>query len=117
MVWIHGGAFIGGSSSTTMYNPDYLLDEDVVMVSLNYRVGPLGFLSTGDRVASGNWGLKDQILALEWVQNNIRNFGGDPDQVTIFGASAGAVSVHLLTLSNATQGNFLRIQRSTTSLD
>lgn len=92
---------MGGSGSQ---NPTYLLDKDVVLVTPNYRIGPLGFLSTGDEVAPGNWALKDQILALKWVQDNIEYFGGDPGQVTIFGTSAGSACVHLLTLSDSTKG-------------
>jgi bile salt-stimulated lipase len=104
MVWIHGGGFVEGSGISSQYSPDYILNQDVVLVSLNYRLGALGFLSTGDEVASGNWALKDQVLALQWVQDNIRYFGGDPDQVTLFGESAGSACVHLLSLSNATIG-------------
>lgn len=107
MVWIHGGGWIGGSHSSARFEPEYLLDADVVLAAPNYRLGPFGFLSTGDEVASGNWALKDQILALRWVQDNIKYFGGDPDQVTLVGQSAGAVSIHLLTLSHATVGNKL----------
>ncbi|XP_046753940.1 juvenile hormone esterase-like [Diprion similis] len=108
MVFIHGGAFIYGSSSSATFSPDYLLDSDIVLALPNYRLGALGFLSTGNEVAAGNWGLKDQILALKWVQNNIEFFGGDPNQVTLFGQSAGSASVHLLSLSKATEGLFHR---------
>lgn len=94
MVWIHGGSFTGGNGDTSFYGPDHLISEDVVIVTINYRVGVLGFLSTGDRHAPGNYGLKDMQLALRWVQNNILNFGGDPDNVTVFGESAGGVAVH-----------------------
>lgn len=94
MVWIHGGSFTGGSGDDGLYGPDHLITEDVVIVTINYRVGVLGFLSTGDRHAPGNQGMKDMILALRWVQNNILNFGGDPDNVTIFGESAGGCAVH-----------------------
>lgn len=106
MFWIHGGGFFSGSSDPKMFNPKYLLQKDVVLVTMNYRLGVLGFLSTGDSVAPGNFGLKDQVLALKWVQKNIKNFGGDPQRVTIFGSSAGAGSVHLHVLSHATNGNF-----------
>lgn len=104
MVFIHGGEFEKGSGGSSDYGPGYLLDEDVVLVTPNYRLGVLGFLSTGDAVSPGNYGLKDMVLALKWVQKNIANFGGDPSQVTIFGQSAGAVSVELLALSNTTYG-------------
>ncbi|XP_033229045.1 esterase E4-like [Belonocnema kinseyi] len=106
MVWIHGGAFNSGNSSSTGYGPDYLLDKDVIFVSLNYRLGILGFLSTGDLEAPGNFGLKDQVLALKWVQKNIRAFGGNPERVTIFGQSSGAISVGLHLLSDASNGLF-----------
>ncbi|XP_046751717.1 esterase E4-like [Diprion similis] len=108
MVYIYGGKFITGSDVSLNYGPEYLLDKDVILVTLNYRLGPLGYLSTGDKVASGNWGLKDQVLALKWVQSNIKYFCGDPDQVTLFGQSAGAASVHLLTMLNVTIGLFHR---------
>ena len=93
MVWIHGGGFIGGNGGTNFFGPDYFMSENnenpVILVTLNYRLGILGFLSLGDDVVTGNMGLKDQTLALKWVQKNIDNFGGDPNQVTIFGESAG----------------------------
>ncbi|XP_068989555.1 juvenile hormone esterase-like isoform X1 [Neodiprion pinetum] len=108
MVFFYGGGYVSGSFLPTSYGPEYILDKDVVLVVFNYRLGPLGFLSTGDEVASGNWGLKDQILALKWVQDNIAHFGGDPDQVTLFGQSAGGASIHLLSLTNVTIGLFHR---------
>ncbi|GJQ76634.1 hypothetical protein Trydic_g15494 [Trypoxylus dichotomus] len=110
MVWIHGGAFTGGSSKADTYGPELLITEDVVIVTINYRLGVLGFLSLDDPKldVSGNAGLKDMILALKWVQQNIKNFNGDPNNVTIFGESAGAVSVHLLMLSPLTEGLFHR---------
>lgn len=94
MVWIHGGAFVMGSGDDTMYTPDFFVTEDVVYVTMNYRLGILGFLSTGDRHAPGNYAMKDILMSLQWVKNNIINFGGDPDNITIFGESAGSVSVH-----------------------
>ena len=94
MVWIHGGSFNGGSGNSGNFPPDLYVPEDVVFVTLNYRLGVLGFLSTGDRFAPGNYAMKDMILALKWVRNNILNFGGDPDNVTIFGESAGGSAVH-----------------------
>ncbi|CAG7687337.1 unnamed protein product [Allacma fusca] len=104
MVFFHGGAFQNGTGS--MYTPDYLMDEDVVYVNPNYRLGVLGFLNTGDSVIRGNMGLKDQALALRWVKDNIQAFGGDPNNITIFGESAGGASVHYLTLSPSTKGLF-----------
>lgn len=94
MVWVHGGAFILGSGDDDQVTPEYFVTNDVLLVSINYRLGILGFLSTGDRHAPGNYAMKDMILALKWVQNNIANFGGDPDNVTVFGQSAGGVAVH-----------------------
>ncbi|XP_046587076.1 juvenile hormone esterase isoform X2 [Neodiprion lecontei] len=104
MVYVFGGRFMIGSANSSVYGPEYLLNQDVVLVTFNYRLGALGFLSTGDKVASGNWGLKDQVLALEWVQRNIRYFHGDRDRVTLFGHSSGSACVHLLTLSKLTIG-------------
>ncbi|PNF42088.1 Esterase FE4 [Cryptotermes secundus] len=108
MVYIHGGGFISGSGTAEFYGPDYFLSEDVVVVTLNYRLGALGFLSTGDSVVPGNNGLKDQVMALRWVQQNIAQFGGDPGNVTIFGESAGAACVHYHMLSPMSEGLFSR---------
>ncbi|XP_039231071.1 juvenile hormone esterase isoform X1 [Drosophila yakuba] len=107
MVWLHGGGFSFGSGNSFLYGPDYLVAEDIVLVTLNYRLGPLGFLTAGPD-APGNQGLKDQVLALKWVRDNIAAFGGDPSQVTIFGESAGASSVQLLLLSPQAKGLFHR---------
>ncbi|KAG8262898.1 hypothetical protein J6590_043886 [Homalodisca vitripennis] len=106
MVWIHGGGFAGGSGSSELYGPDYLVEEDVVLVSVNYRCGVLGFLSFENEKLPGNLGLKDQVLALHWVHDNIDSFGGDPDNVTIFGESAGAASVNYHLLSPLSRGLF-----------
>ncbi|XP_066261238.1 juvenile hormone esterase-like [Euwallacea similis] len=108
LVWIYGGAFITGSGNYSSYSPDFFLEQDIVYVSFNYRLGVLGFLSTGDEASSGNWGIKDQLLALKWVQHNIAYFGGNPDNVTIFGESAGSVSVHLLIQTTLAKGLFHR---------
>jgi para-nitrobenzyl esterase len=102
MVWIHGGAFVMGSGSNSAYDGGTLSARgDTVIVTINYRLGPLGFLNlneiTGGKIpATGNEGLLDQISALEWVRENIIAFGGDPDNVTIFGESAGAMSIGCL---------------------
>ncbi|XP_011645490.1 venom carboxylesterase-6-like [Pogonomyrmex barbatus] len=104
MVWIHGGAFSMGSGDATFHAPDYIIQKDVVLVTLNYRLGVLGFLNLYDEVATGNQGLKDVILALRWIQKNISVFGGDPENVTIFGGSAGGAIVHYLTLSPLAKG-------------
>ncbi|CAM4735060.1 unnamed protein product [Leuciscus chuanchicus] len=98
MVWIHGGGLSLGSAS--VYDGSVLSAyQDVVVVLIQYRLGLLGFLSTGDEHAPGNYGLLDQVAALQWVQENIHSFGGDPGSVTIFGESAGGVSVSTLILS------------------
>lgn len=89
LVWIHGGGWITGHGGISDAGPDYLLEHDVVLVTGNYRLGPLGFLSTEDKECSGNFGLKDQAAMLKWVRMNIDKFGGDSRSVTIFGNSAG----------------------------
>lgn len=106
MVDIHGGAFVAGSGDTSAFGPELLLQEDVIYVSFNYRLGVFGFLNTGDHHSPGNNGLKDMILALRWVQNNIAFFGGNPEDVTIMGVSAGGAAVHALILSQQSQGLF-----------
>ncbi|XP_026275859.2 venom carboxylesterase-6-like [Frankliniella occidentalis] len=106
LVWIHGGGFMFGGSSD--WGPEFLLDKDVVLVTINYRVGPLGFLSTQDEVVPGNMGLKDQSAALRWIQGNIAAFGGNPNSVTLFGLSAGGASVHYHYLSPLSAGAFHR---------
>ncbi len=99
MVWIYGGSFLSGGSSMPIYEGSWLAaTENVVVVSFNYRLGVLGFLA-GIHGLEGNYGLKDQQLALQWILDNIHMFGGDPDQVTLFGESAGAMSVGLHSLS------------------
>ncbi|KAK9891698.1 hypothetical protein WA026_015665 [Henosepilachna vigintioctopunctata] len=106
MVYFYGGGYYIGNMTFDAYGPDFFMDKDVVIVTVNYRVGPFGFLSTGDEVISGNFGLKDQQLALKWVQKNIGVFGGDPDKVTIFGNSAGSASVGFQILNKKNKGLF-----------
>lgn len=112
LVWIYGGGFSFGSTSTPVHNGEHLARKGVVLVTLNYRVGPLGFLAHPELTAesphhaSGNYGLQDQIAALRWVQRNIASFGGDPAKVTIFGESAGAISVSMLCGSPEARGLF-----------
>ncbi|XP_033229589.1 venom carboxylesterase-6-like [Belonocnema kinseyi] len=104
MVWIHGGGFNWGSSN--QYGAKYLLDKDVILVTVNYRLGMFGFFSTGDSVAPGNFGMKDQVLAMKWVKKYIKHFGGDSNQVTLFGESCGGASVALHAISKASTGLF-----------
>jgi len=117
IVVLHDGVFAHRAGDIAHYGPDYLLDHDVVMVTCNYRLGALGFLATGDEFASGNYGLKDQVDALRWVRRNIISFSGNPNSVTLFGAGAGAASVHFHMLSGISRGLFHRaISQSGTAL-
>lgn len=105
--YIHGGAFMLGSGETI--TPDYIMArKDVVFVSINYRLGAFGFLSSEDHVISGNFGLKDQVLALKWINENIEYFGGDRSKITIAGFSAGGASVHYHYFSPLSQRLFQR---------
>ena len=114
MVWIYGGGFASGSGATELYNGEPFTQHDVVVVTLNYRLGALGWLAITDATDSdghtleGNYGLSDQIQALTWVRNNIAAFGGNPDNVTIFGESAGAYSVCALMASPHAAGLYHR---------
>ncbi|XP_048112489.1 carboxylesterase 5A-like isoform X1 [Alosa alosa] len=107
MVWIHGGAlYLGGAAQ---FDGSVLAAyQDVVVVIIQYRLGILGYFSTGDTNAQGNWGFLDQIAALQWVQENIESFGGDPNSVTIAGQSAGGISASILLLSPLAKGLFHR---------
>jgi len=113
MVWIHGGGFEMGSGSSPLYHGEAFARSGVVLVTLNYRLGALGFLELGgldpSYAGSGNVGLLDQVAALEWVRANIASFGGDPDDVTIFGESAGGMSVSLLMAMPRARGLFRRV--------
>ena len=114
MVWIYGGAFTSGSGSTPGYDGDALARKGVVVVTFNYRLGIFGFFAhpeltkESDRGASGNYGLMDQLAALDWVRRNIAAFGGDPKKVTVFGESAGSMSVADLVASPQAKGLFIR---------
>ncbi|UKK85602.1 carboxylesterase family protein [Sphingopyxis sp. BSN-002] len=108
MVWIHGGGFVGGSGTLPETDGSLLARRDVVVVSFNYRLGRFGFFAHPALGQGGNWGLMDQIAALEWVRRNIGSFGGDPAKVTIFGESAGGESVSRLMASPAAKGLFTR---------
>ena len=114
MVYFHGGGFGEGSGSVAVYDGEELARKGVVAVTINYRLGVLGFLAhpeltkESDHGSSGNYGLLDQVEALKWIQKNIAAFGGDPDNVTIFGQSAGAMSAYILTASPLAKGLFHR---------
>ncbi len=113
MVWIYGGGFVGGMTGVPAYDGARLAEKGVVLVSVAYRVGAFGFLahpalSKESGKGSGNYGLQDQIAGLRWVKENIARFGGDPSRVTIFGESAGGISVSMLTASPAAKGLFQR---------
>ncbi|XP_054091915.1 esterase B1 isoform X1 [Zeugodacus cucurbitae] len=108
MVWIYGGGFQFGEASRELYSPDYLLREDVVIVSITYRLGPFGFLCMDDPAfdVPGNAGLKDQVMALRWIKANCERFGGDSNNITLFGDSAGGASVHYMMITDQTRGLF-----------
>ncbi len=112
MVFIHGGGFSSGSNSVPVYDGTHMAQKGVVFVSINYRLGIFGFYShpelgqESEHSVSGNYGILDQIAALEWVRDNIEYFGGDPENVTIAGQSAGAFSVHYLVSTQKTEGLF-----------
>jgi para-nitrobenzyl esterase len=122
MVWIHGGSFLSGSGSGLLYRGGLLAaEQDVVVVTINYRLGLLGFLAHPSLLddgqpwldgrpwtGTGNWGLADQVAALWWVQENVASFGGDPDNVTLFGESAGGMSVATLLAVSEARGTFRR---------
>jgi para-nitrobenzyl esterase len=115
MVWLHGGANTAGSGSQSSYAGDGLVSHGVVLVTLNYRLGVLGSFSHPELTSesahhsSGNYGLLDQLAALEWVRKNISRFGGDPNNVTLFGESAGAIDAGLLMTSPLSKGLFKRV--------
>ena len=122
MVWIYGGGFQVGAASRPVFNGTRLAERGVIVVSMNYRVGVLGFLAHPElsaesaQHASGNYGLLDQVAALQWVKRNIKTFGGNPDNVTIFGQSAGASSVVHLMASPLARGLFQRAVAESTAL-
>merc|ERR1711983_402115 len=102
MIWIYGGGFYLGAKDK--YRMQGLIDEDVILVAMNYRLHALGFMSFGNNLVSGNMGLKDQQLAMQWIRANIQHFGGDPERIVLFGESAGAMSVQAHILSPFNQG-------------
>ena len=113
MFWIHGGGYSGGASSEPRHNGDFLPLKGVVLVTINYRLGVFGFLATSDLAkeaggTAGNYGLLDMVAALQWVKGNIKKFGGDAGNVTIFGESAGSFAVSTLMASHMAQGLFAK---------
>jgi para-nitrobenzyl esterase len=111
MFWIHGGGYSGGAGSEPRHNGDFLPTKGVALVTINYRLGVFGFLATADLAKeadgkAGNYGLLDMVAALQWVKANIKKFGGDPNNVTIFGESAGSFAVSTLMASPAARGLF-----------
>jgi para-nitrobenzyl esterase len=112
MVWIHGGGLIAGTGADPLYDGSALARDGVIVVTFNYRLGALGWLGSGTWSGDdaedgiGNYGMKDQIAALRWVRDNISAFGGDPDNVTIFGSSSGANAVAMLMISRRATGLF-----------
>jgi para-nitrobenzyl esterase len=114
MFWIHGGGYSGGSASEPRHNGDFLPIKGVVLVTINYRLGVFGFLTTADLAkeangSAGNYGMLDMVAALQWVKANIAKFGGDPGNVTIFGESAGSFAVSTLMAAPPAQGLFHKV--------
>ena len=111
MFWIHGGGYAGGGSSEPRHNGDFLPLKGIVLVTINYRLGVFGFLATADLAqeaggVAGNYGLRDMVAGLQWVKTNIKEFGGDPGNITIFGESAGSFAVSTLMASPMARGLF-----------
>src|ERR1035437_6651647 len=114
MFWIHGGGYAGGASSEPRHNGDFLPLKGVMLVTINYRLGVFGFLATSELAkeangATGNYGMLDMVSALQWVKANIKQFGGDPGNVTIFGESAGSFAVSTLMAAPPAQGLFHKV--------
>ena len=115
MFWIHGGANEGGTASSALYKDGTLVQHGILLVTVNYRLGVFGFFAHPELTresphnASGNYGLQDQVAALQWVHDNIANFGGDPDNVTVFGQSAGAQDAGMLMTSPLAKGLFQKM--------
>lgn len=106
IMFIHGGSYVFGTTARHTTPGEVLPRWGVVLVTIQYRLGPFGFMTTGDDVAPGNWGMLDQVEALKWIQENIKAFGGDPNKVTILGVSSGGASVGLHLLSPLSKGLF-----------
>jgi carboxylesterase type B len=107
--WIHAGGYQIGNSNLQL--PDFFMDKPIVVVTPNYRLSVTGFLSTGDNCIPGNMGLKDQRLALRWVQKNIKYFNGDPTKVTLGGMGVGSASVQYHMVSPTSTGSLCNLSR------
>ena len=108
MIWIHPGDFLTQDASPKRYGPDLWMDQDVIIVAIQYRLGPFGFLSTENEEAPGNLGLRDQALALEWIKAEAENFFGNPNKITVFGSGSGGASafIQMLSPTNARKNLF-----------
>lgn len=106
LIFIHGGGFADGSGNDDWFGPDFLVEQRVILVTFNYRLGIFGFLSLDSPQYSGNMGLKDQQLALQWTHRNIEQFSGDKDRITLFGESAGGAMTHFQILSSESRKYF-----------
>ncbi|XP_013141514.1 PREDICTED: cholinesterase-like isoform X3 [Papilio polytes] len=117
LVWIYGGGFQIGFAGRFLYGPKYFVRHDIILVTVNYRVGPYGFMCLNDPKVPGNQGFKDQLLALRWIKDNIGSFGGNSNKITLFGESAGGISVdyHLLSRQEKLFNNLI-IQSGTSLL-
>lgn len=109
MVFLHGGGFGVGSGSPSFYGPQYLVSHGVLLITVNYRLNAYGFLNLGIKEAPGNAGLKDIRAALRWIKENVANFSGDPENVTVFGEGSGGLAAIYLTMSESTKGLFHRV--------
>lgn len=110
IVFIHGGGLYSGTNNPYFYGPEYFMEtQEVILVSPTYRTNVFGFLATGDDASPGNYGIKDIIMSLRWIQENIGAFGGDPDQVTLIGHSGGSTAVHYMMLSQLAKGLFKNV--------
>ena len=109
LAYIHGGGFFAGTPIQVVTPGEYLPLREIILVTIQYRLGPFGFLSTGDAAAPGNYGMLDQVEALRWIKENIISFGGDPSHITLFGESAGGASVNLHLLSSLSEGLYQRV--------
>lgn len=116
MLWIHGGGFIYGSGNRPSYGPKFLVKHDVIMITVNYRLGPYGFMCLDIPQVPGNQGLKDLLMGMRWIKNNIGYFGGDKDKITIFGESAGGMALDYLLLADTEELFHNTIIMSGTSL-